>query len=138
MGQRYHRDRSGARATVDRPLEIIICTSKVRHPSQAIGEAAAAEATLARGDRLRVYACLWCGGWHLTRRARAWRDRPDQVERAQAFAAIAQEMLAAAGELAAGEVLWPHTSALVPTRRPTRLSTERSTPPAPTKGVREP
>ena len=46
-----------------------VCESKVRHPDELVARAAAAHRIAANrnADRLYVYRCTVCRGWHLTR-----------------------------------------------------------------------
>ena len=54
---------------MDRPLrsaaELEACRRKRRFASEREADDAAYQARM-EGRRLGVYACAWCGGWHLT------------------------------------------------------------------------
>jgi hypothetical protein len=42
------------------------CKRKVRYASEREADDAAYRKRMEEGVRLGVYACPWCGGWHLT------------------------------------------------------------------------
>jgi hypothetical protein len=44
------------------------CLRKNRYPTEAEARAAAAEQERRTATRLGVYQCLFCKGWHLTKR----------------------------------------------------------------------